>query len=148
MLQQLWNRGGSLFAPRAAARRKAALKPSILCLEERLTLSTTLGSSFTGLGSTGWYPPDTNAAVGPNYVVETVNETYAIYNKSTGAFVSSQTLPSLFSGFDTGGGSGTFDPSVAYDEQAGRFVIVDMVNDSGNSKAYLDIAVSDSSDPT
>jgi hypothetical protein len=148
MLQQLWNHEGSSYAPRAEARRRVALRPIIVCLEDRLTLSTTLGSSFTGLASTGWYPPDTNAAVGPNHVVETVNETLAIYNKSTGAFVSSQTLPSLFSGFDTGGNSGTFDPSVMYDEQAGRFVVVDMVNDSANHKAYIDLAVSNSSDPT
>jgi hypothetical protein len=124
------------------------MRPAVLCLEERVTLSVTMGSSFMGENNTGWYPPDTNLAVGPSHVVEIVNETLAIYNKSTGAFVSSQTLPSLFSGFDTGGSAGTFDPSVMYDEQAGRFVLVDMVNDSANHKAYVDLAISSSSDPT
>jgi hypothetical protein len=124
------------------------LRPEALRLEERIALSTTLGASYGGDSGTGWYPPDTNAAAGPNYVVETVNETLAIYNKSTGALVSSEKLSALFSGFDTGGSSGTFDPSVMYDDASGRFVIVDMVNDSANHKSYVDLAVSDSSDPT
>jgi hypothetical protein len=80
-------------------------------------------------------------------VVETVNETLAIYNKSTGAFISSQTLQSFFSGFVTGS-IGMFDPTVMYDEAAGRFIVEAAVKDSTNSKSYVDIAVSNSSDPT
>jgi hypothetical protein len=81
-------------------------------------------------------------------VVETVNETLAIYDKATGTRLSSQTLQGLFSGFDTGGSAGLFDPSVMYDEQAGRFVIEAADNDSANHKAYIDFAISNSSDPT
>jgi hypothetical protein len=147
MLQHTWKRGLSTSAPRKSARRRRALKPAVLCLEERLTLSTTLGTSFIGDSGTGWYPPDTNLAVGPSHVVETVNETLAIYNKSTGALISSQTLQSFFSGFVTGS-NGMFDPSVMYDEAAGRFVVEAAVKDPTNSKSYIDIAVSNSSDPT
>jgi hypothetical protein len=100
-----------------------------------------------GVNGTGWYPPDTSLAVGPGHVVETVNETLAIFNKSTGALISSQTLQSFFSGFVTGS-NGMFDPSVMYDEGAGRFVVEAAVKDPTNSKSYIDIAVSNSSDPT
>jgi hypothetical protein len=147
MLQPTWDRGRSTFAPRKGARRRLALKPAALCLEERLTLSTTLGTSFIGDNGTGWYPPDTNLAVGPSHVVETVNETLAIYNKSTGALISSQTLQNFFSGY-VQGSIGMFDPSVMYDEAAGRFIVEAAVKDSTNSKSYVDIAVSNSSDPT
>jgi len=38
--------------------------------------------SFNGIGANGFAPPDTNIAVGPNHIVETVNLRYAVYNKS------------------------------------------------------------------
>jgi hypothetical protein len=123
------------------------MKPAILCLEERLVLSTTLDASYIGNNGTGWYPPDTNLAVGPSHVVETVNEALTIYNKSTGAQLSNQTLGTLFSGYSTGD-IGLFDPSVFYDEGSGRFVVEAAVKDSTNKKSYVDIAVSNSSDPT
>ncbi|MGC8639007.1 MAG: Ig-like domain-containing protein, partial [Isosphaeraceae bacterium] len=148
MIQHLWDHARSTRRHHAASRRRTAMKPEILRLEERLNLSTTLGAAFLGDSGTGWYPPDTNLAAGPNDVVESVNEAIAIYNKSTGALVSSESLPSLFSGFDSGGGSGMFDPSVMYDSQAGRFVVVAQVDDSSNHKSYVDLAVSNSSDPT
>jgi hypothetical protein len=108
--------------------------------------TVTLTGGFTGMNSTGWTPPDTNLAVGLNHVVETVNKSLAIYDKATGALLSKQTLRNLFSGLDTAGGP--FDPSVLYDEQAGRFVVEASIRDSTNKKAYLDLAVSNSSDPT
>jgi hypothetical protein len=147
MLQHLWNRGGSPFALRAASHRRVTLRPSVLALEERVVLSITLGGSFVGYNGTGWYPPDTNAAVGPNHVLETVNESLAIYNKATGALISSEALSSLFSGFATGS-NGMFDPSVLYDDAAGRFVVEAAVKDTTNNKSYVDVAVSNSSDPT
>jgi hypothetical protein len=116
-------------------------------LEDRAVPTITLTSGINGLANTGWNPPDTNLAVGPNQVLEVVNESLAIYDKATGAFRSQESLPTLFSGFDSGA-IGYFDPSVIYDEQAGRFVIEAAVKDSTNSKAFVDFAVSNSSDPT
>src|SRR5260370_6048633 len=56
-------------------------------------LATTAGLNFEGLGQ-GEYgftpnaaPPDTNASVGSTQVVEWVNESFAVFNKSTGALV-------------------------------------------------------------
>jgi hypothetical protein len=106
--------------------------------------------SFSGIANTGWSPPDPSAAVGPNYVVETVNQSMAIFSKGTGTLVSQKTLQTLFSGFTNGGVNdpGMFDPCVLYDDQAGRFVIEAQVRDSTNDKAYIDISISNSSDPT
>ena len=107
-------------------------------------------SSFSGIGNTGWTPPDPSMAAGPNYVVETVNQSLAVFNKATGANVSQETLQTLFSGFATGGVNdpGMFDPSVLYDDVAGRFAVAVQVKDSTKDKAYVDFAVSNSSDPT
>jgi hypothetical protein len=110
-------------------------------------LDTSLAASYSGLSNTGWTPPDTSVAAGPNHIVEVVNESLAIYSKSSGAKLSGETLASFFSGF-VSGSYGFFDPSVVYDEAASRFVIVAQVDDSTNKKGYVDIAVSNSSDPT
>jgi len=117
-------------------------------LEERLTLSVGVVTGYSGANNTGFYPSNANLAVGPNYVVEAINETIAIYNKSTGSLVSSQTFPSFFSGFDANGPYGIFDPQVVYDETAGRFLLTAQDDDLGNGKAYVDFAISNSSDPT
>src|SRR5262245_49096536 len=102
---------------------------------------------FNGLSNTGSPAPSAMVAAGPNYLVETVEGTMAIYDKATGAQVSRQSLSTLFTGF-VNTGYGMFNPSVLYDDQAGRFVIAAQVVDSTNSKAYVDIAVSNSSNPT
>ena len=111
----------------------------------------TSGRYFVTIHLAGAIPPQGQErihtlAAGPNHVVETVNSTLAIFNKATGALVSKQTLATLFSGLVQG--NGQYDPSVLYDDQAGRFVVEAQVSDGPNLKAYVDIAVSNSSDPT
>jgi hypothetical protein len=128
-------------------KRKRFLRPQLEVLEDRFAPAVNVLSGFSGMLNTGYTPPDTNMAAGPNYVVETVNSSVAVFNKGTGAKVSQQTLATLFSGFATGD-IGQFDPSVLYDDQAGRFVVAAQVKDPTNYKAYVDIAVSNSSDPT
>src|SRR5262249_5670572 len=73
-------------------------------LEDRIFPSVTVGTNFGGLTFATTLlatPPDTQAAVGPSYVVEAVNANLAIYNKATGTRVSSQALSSFFSGLGT-----------------------------------------------
>src|SRR5207237_3519808 len=50
-------------------------------------VSTTNGLNFGGIGSTGFAPPDANASVGATQVVETVNLSYQVFDKSTGASI-------------------------------------------------------------
>src|SRR5207253_8534874 len=67
-------------------------------------------------------PPDPNAAVGKNHIVEMVNLTFGIYNKSTGVRIGPvHAIGDLWAGFavpdcdDTSG-----DPVVLYDRRADR----------------------------
>jgi hypothetical protein len=113
-----------------------------------------VGTSFEGLGA-GQYgftvnsaPPDTNGAVGATQYVQWVNESFAIFNKSTGALVAGPTAGNtLWSGF--GGGCQTNndgDPIVLYDKLAQRWVFSQF---SVSTTPFLQcIAVSTSSDAT
>src|SRR5215510_1967666 len=75
-----------------------------------------LGQSYNGidfLGSNcGCLPPDTNAAVGNNFVVETVNVQIRVFDKTMGAQLLDEPLATFF-GASSGG-----DPYVLYDDLA------------------------------
>ena len=103
--------------------------------------SLTVGSNFDGtdfFGSNcGCLPPDTNAAVGPAYVVETVNVQIRTLDKTTGSIVADQSLAS-FIGASSGG-----DPYVVYDDIANRWYVTAF----DSSDAGLFLKVSNDSNP-
>lgn len=110
---------------------------------------TTPEALFPGMQQTPWTPPDPTIAVGPSHVVETVNMAIAFFNKSTGALEFSQNLdntgnPGFFE--DVGAGNFTFDPKCFYDHYENRFVVV-ALEVYGSTQAFIDIAVSDDSNP-
>src|SRR5438132_1906569 len=117
-------------------------------------VATTSGLNFAGIGN-GDYgfvpnaaPPDTNGAVGATQYVQWVNESFAVFNKSTGALVYGPAAGNtLWSGF--GGGCQTNndgDPVAQYDKAANRWV---MTQFSVSTTPYLlCIAVSTTSDAT
>lgn len=121
-----------------------------------LTSGSTLDDSrtiperlFPTIGATGWNPPDPYLAVGPNHVVVTVNMAVAFYTKA-GALQFQAPLNNTGNPgfFETVGAAGyTFDPKCVYDAYAGRFVVLALEVYSGTGEAYIDIAVSDDSDP-
>ena len=90
-------------------------------------------------------PPDTDLAVGPNNIVETVNSEIAIFDKSGNALFT-QPINSFFST----GNNFISDPRVIYDNFTGRFFMVEMVFNSSDpstaTQSFLDIAISNSSD--
>jgi hypothetical protein len=94
-------------------------------------VSGTLGLTFAGLGedfpgfSICCAPPDTNASVGSTEVVETVNLSYVVFSKSSGALVAGPfSLSSLFANAGDNCTNGfTSDPVVDYDKADGRWVI-------------------------
>ena len=68
----------------------------------------------------GYVPPDTNIAVGPEFVVEIVNSQIQFYDKATGAAM----LPNTpLEPFFAQPGEIPFDPNVTYDDIAGRFIV-------------------------
>ena len=119
-----------------------------------LAASTTAGLNIEGLGqgaygfSVNSAPPDTNASVGATQVVEWVNESFAVFNKTTGALVYGPAAGNtLWAGF--GGGCQTNndgDPIVHYDRIANRWIFTQF---SVSTTPYLQcVAVSQTSDAT
>jgi uncharacterized repeat protein (TIGR01451 family) len=154
--------------------RQRAFRPSLERLEER-TVPTVLNSSFQGLANQG-YAPDSQGAVGPQSYVETVNQTIAIYSKSTGQLLPGTAGPNsdfLDDFFTTQGKLAPVslppppappgsppppnpvhfsDPVVIYDNLVGRFIVGDQnISDpgitGGTGAAVFDIAISNNSNP-
>ena len=96
----------------------------------------TVGQNYDGIdfngSNCGCLPPDTNAAVGPAYVMETVNVQIRMFDKATGAIVDDQTLASFF-GAASGG-----DPYVVYDDTSGRWFV--SAFDSSDSGLFLKVS--------
>jgi hypothetical protein len=118
-------------------------------------VGTTSGLNIPGVGN-GDYgfvpnaaPPDTNGAVGATQYVQWVNESFAVFDKTTGAIAAGfpKAGNTLWSGF--GGGCETNndgDPVVQYDKAANRWV---MTQFSVSTTPYLQcVAVSTTSDAT
>ena len=119
------------------------------------SVATTNGLNFAGVGN-GDYgfapnaaPPDTNGAVGATQYVHWVNESFAVFNKSTGAIAPGfpKAGNTLWAGF--GGGCETNndgDPIVQYDKAANRWILTQF---SVTTTPYLQcVAVSTTSDAT
>gem|GEM_PF-2846797 len=105
-----------------------------------------LSQNFQGITQTLYTPPDPVVAVGPNYVLEAVNHSFAIYTKS-GTKISQINFQDFFSSFVTNNDIIT-DPKVIYDQYAQRFVMLILDINSANHKGDYLIAASQSSDPT
>jgi hypothetical protein len=80
-----------------------------------------IGLSYDGIDFLGsncsCLPPDTNAAVGNSFVVETANLHISIFDKKTGIALRDQPLSTFFGAFSGG------DPYVVYDDNADRWYV-------------------------
>ncbi|MCP4148467.1 MAG: hypothetical protein GY757_12040 [bacterium] len=109
------------------------------------------GMNLNSNGS-GW-PPDTTGDVGITYYIQAVNSSMAIYNKATGALVSSATFDDFFGGTGISGtpcdSENNGDPLVLFDQYNNRWFVLDFAWDSSqNDGSYFSIAASKTSDPT
>lgn len=112
------------------------------------TVNFAIGANFDGtsIPASGFIPPDTMGAVGPNHVMELINGRYAVYDK-TGTPQTSSTLNAFWTSAGvTPAGSFAFDPRVLYDPQSSRWFAA-AVDNAGGVNNFL-VAVSSSSDPT
>ncbi len=107
-----------------------------------------IGLNFTGttLSQSGFYPPDTMGAVGPNHIVELINGQYAVYDKTTGGSIVSSPLDSFWSAAGPAPTGTAFDPRVVYDPFSQRWFAAS-VDNAGRNNNFL-LGVSNSSDPT
>ena len=123
-----------------SSRTQKRLTAPIGGVHKSLPSGVQIVQSFEGLdalGSGGYLPPDTNAAVGNNFVVETVNIQIRMFDKTTGSVLLDEPLSSFFGAFSGG------DPYVVYDDIADRWYV--SAFDSSNSGLFL--AVSDDGNP-
>jgi hypothetical protein len=107
--------------------------------------------SFEGVNNVnGVLPPDTNGDIGPNHYVQTVNLSFAIYNRSGVKLFGPANTNTLWSGF--GGPCQTTnngDPIVLYDQLADRWLISQFAFPNGATAPpyYQCIAISQTGDP-
>src|SRR5919202_2165171 len=119
------------------------------------SVATPAGLNFAGVGN-GDYgfgpnaaPPDTNGAVGATQFVQWVNESFAVFDKTTGAIAAGfpKSGNTLWAGF--GGGCETNndgDPVAQYDKAANRWILTQF---SVSTTPYLQcVGVSTTSDAT
>jgi len=107
------------------------------------------GTGFEGISQTEWSPPDPTLAVGPNHIVETVNSAIAFYTKDgIETYSSPLGTPGTPGFFEVVGASSNFvfDPKCFYDHKTGRFVVIALEH-IGSTESWIDIAISDDSDP-
>jgi hypothetical protein len=118
--------------------------------------TVTPGKGFNGIGlqteynqNSGFIPPDTMGAVGPNHFVELINGQFAVYSKA-GTLITSTSLDSFWSGTTPVGGTtgGTSDPHIVYDRSSGHWIASTININDGISRNDLLIGVSTTSDPT
>ena len=121
-------------------------------------VAVTNGLNIAGVGN-GDYgfspnsaPPDTSGAAGATQYVQWVNESFAVFNKSTGAIAAGfpKTGNTLWAGF-TGGceANNDGDPIAQYDKAANRWVLTQFSVTNPATYGYLQcVAVSTTSDAT
>jgi hypothetical protein len=101
-----------------------------------------------GCNGLAWRPSDMGLAVGPNNVVQVVNECIAVYTKA-GALVTGypKDLCRLMHRVPNSGTHGCFDPRATYDWRGKRFIVISSFQ-SSSGNAFLDLAVSQTGSAT
>jgi hypothetical protein len=102
--------------------------------------------AFPAASSLGAEPPDTQVAVGPNYVGEAVNETLTVWTRG-GALAGGADLNGFFS-IPTGAGYFFSDPRIVYDNAPGRWFLSGMAVNPALADSNIYLAVSANADPT
>src|SRR6266566_2545368 len=111
-------------------------------------VSATQGIVFDGIATTQYVPSDSNLAVGPNHIVETVNVQYAVYNKSGAILAGPTNITTLFASLGGNCAANGSDPIVNYDRLADRWVISDVGINNLFTAFSECVAVSKTNDPS
>jgi hypothetical protein len=135
--------------PRAfAPNQRTKVRLRLETLEERTLMSVDVGLTYQGTAYTGYYPPDTIAASGYNYVLEGVNSTLRYYDYFSGTQLFSTSYTSFFA--PLGGVMSMSDPTLTFDEYTGQFVVGILdYHQSGSTftASRFDLAVSNDDNP-
>ncbi len=95
--------------------------------------------------SSPYFPPDCNGTAGPNHYMQTVNCTYAIYDKAGNKLAGPTNMNQLFNGAP-GANYNDGDPIILYDDQADRWFAAEFSVTGSNDLMLM--AVSTTNDPT
>jgi hypothetical protein len=108
--------------------------------------------NFGGIGHTGWFPPDTVVAVGPEHVLAATNSGYAIYSKTGRQIRAYTTMDSLFTALRPANWVANegfmFDPKVFYDATHEKFVMFTLGRADVTETSHFFLAISQTSDAT
>src|SRR5260370_2693548 len=129
----------SPLASRAAAAEAA---DSVLQTEVMPFVSAAKGAAFDGIAAKNYAPSDANLAVGPKYVVQTVNVRLALYSKSMTLLSLPTNLTTLVGPLGGNCKAGASDPIVNYDRLADPWVIRDVGVSAGFTTLSECVAVS------
>src|SRR6185369_7422353 len=88
-------------------------------------------------------PPDVDGAVGPNRILEGLNNNYRLFDKATGVILSTVSINTFWA---AAGGGATFDPKTLYDPVQQRWIAV-ALSDSRSTTSSILLGVSQTSDP-
>ncbi len=135
---QPWQDGA--LSQKAPIKAAAALMPAA---------TTYAGINYSSSGC-GCQPPDPNGDVGLTQYVETVNGSYGVYNKSTGANLMITSLQNLWSSLSGSAcaNNNDGDPIVLYDRAADRWLVSQFAIPGGTTGYHQCIAISKTNDAT
>jgi hypothetical protein len=143
-----------LWAQRPVFAEEATFSPTVTVAEND-NGTANIAQNFSGvslnqefsLANFGFIPSDQGAAVGPDYYMQMVNDTYAIYHKDGTVAVPTTELSTFYvnAGLPDLGHTLT-DPRLTYDPSSGRWFAVAITEDTASNDFVL--AVSQTSDPT
>ncbi len=109
-------------------------------------LAPPIGTAFEGIPATAWRPPDNTCAVGPDHVMLAVNTDLAVYNKNGTLRFRWPNMTTLFRPV-LPSNAGLFDPRVAYDHYARRWIVVISARRDTPAGSWLMVGVSQGADP-
>jgi hypothetical protein len=88
-------------------------------------------------------PPDVDGAVGPDRILEGLNNNYRAFDKATGAILGTVSISTFWA---AAGAGPVFDPKTLYDPVQQRWIAV-VLSDSRSTASSILIGVSQTSDP-
>jgi hypothetical protein len=110
------------------------------------TAAPAMVASFEATPQTGFRPPDCTLAVGPADVLVAVNVDLAAYRKDGSLRFRWPGMTALFAPV-LPPGAGLFDPKLAYDHYAGRWIVAVAARRTTPAGSWIMLAVSQGADP-
>jgi hypothetical protein len=108
----------------------------------------TIRAGFDGIPYTGSDPPDPAVAVGPNHVMTAVNAQFAVTAKNSPQPLTPIPLAALFAPSLPPFATYLFDPKLAYDHFADRYIAVVGLKRESPPGSWIMLAVTQTNDPT